>query len=61
MKQIDLLAGFAIIMFLISLGITVAVATGLINNALWASPVSWWLATCINAHSIISRLAMSQP
>jgi predicted cobalt transporter CbtA len=56
MKQSDLLAGLAIVMFLISIGITVTMWAKAGSN--WIDPSLWWIAACINAHSIISRLAM---
>jgi predicted cobalt transporter CbtA len=53
-KQADTLAGFAIVLFLISMGMAVAMwAMGTNLN----DPAMWWIAACINAHSIISRLA----
>jgi predicted cobalt transporter CbtA len=55
MKQSDLLAGFAIVMFLISVGVTVGMWA---KGSNWIDLSLWWIAACINAHSIISRLAV---
>jgi hypothetical protein len=55
MKQADILAGFAIVMFLISMGMTVALAIK--GGAFNVDPVMWWIAASISAHSIISRPA----
>lgn len=54
MKQTDLLAGFAIVLFLFSMGMAVAVW---VKGGNLPDPAFWWIAACINAHSIISRLA----
>ena len=57
MKQADILTGFAIVLFLISLGMTVALAAMKGIAGINVDPALWWIAACINAHSIISRLA----
>ena len=57
MKQADILVGFAIVLFLISMGMTVAFAVLKGSGYGYVDPVLWWIAACINAHSIISRLA----
>ena len=56
MKKPDLVEGFAILMFVVSLAMTVGLS-------IYKGDISiggvWWMAACINTHSLVS-LAMQQ-
>ena len=54
MKYLAVGIGFAIVLFLFSTGMAVAVW---VKGGNLPDPSLWWIAACINAHSIISRLA----
>ena len=52
--------GFVVLSFCVCMGLTVgtlATGGGFIDLSDMVASV-WWIATCINAHSIISRLAL---